>query len=112
MGQRLCEGMESTGRGDFAGGHEKAGPGRARECGTDADAADAHAGKLRDGGEVAADEDIYRLGRNGAHDVVDVIEAANARRVKTIGTGVGILDEPPGGHGYVRLTDEKRLASR
>src|SRR3954467_2150808 len=104
--------MEGTGRSNFAGGGEKARPGGARERAADADAADANAGKLRHGGEVAPNQDIHRLGRHGAPDVVYVIETANAWRIKAIGTSVGILDEPPCGHGYVSLTNEKRLASR
>src|SRR6185437_1183290 len=81
--------------GDFGRRLDEGIHGDARQRAADADAAYAHAGKVFDGeAERAAVEKVDRLAADRLHCRLDVFARLNARRIKTIRSGVGKGFEP------------------
>src|SRR5215207_8737984 len=62
----------------------------AGERAADADATDTERGKLLDSGEVRVDDDVHRLGRDGAHDRLDVGRGPDPGSEQAVGARVGV----------------------
>ena len=93
--------------GDLAGGVEKAAPRRAGERPANADPSDAEFGQFGDGREVAADQHVHRLRRNGLDDRRDLLSTREARCIQAVGPSLGIGRETTDRLGEVRASDNE-----